>query len=352
MKSAREFKLVECGGTPYEIGIQWGRACKENILNTTSNIIDTMVSFSNLSREQVISMGTEHLPYIEKFDPYLVEIMRGQADGTEVPFEEIVVLKCMTDFTAMAMSGIHTLCTSFAATGSATEGGKTLLGQNIDFVPGSTIDFLKIHHNDGLVQYVLCFNNWGDYTLSSAGFGICLNATFARDHEFTLPVSAYIPKVMRQKTIAGAVDMLKQVARGGGYYQLADDSARIYGIESTHDDVEVLHPGRDILLHSNHYITERFKARDTAAGVQPDSYDRLDTISDLFNQHYGHITPEMAMEILANHDHYPNSICRHIDETVPISSSTLASFIMVPAEGAIYIARGNPCENGFARYEF
>lgn len=24
MKNVREFKLIECGGTPYEIGLQWG----------------------------------------------------------------------------------------------------------------------------------------------------------------------------------------------------------------------------------------------------------------------------------------------------------------------------------------
>lgn len=352
MKNGEGFKLVEVGGTPYEIGLQWGKACKENIINTTRNVIGTMVSFSNLSREQVASMGMEHLHHIEKFDPDLVEIMRGQADGSGVSFEEIVTLKCMTDFTAKAMTGVHTLCTAFAATGSATEGGKTIIGQNIDFVPGSTIDFLKIHHNDGLEQFVLCFNNWGDYTLSSAGFGICLNATFARNHEFTLPVSAYIPKVMRQKTIDEALDMLKQVARGAGYYQLASNGGQIYGIESTHDDFEVLHPQGDILVHSNHYITERFRPRDTAAAVQPDSFNRLETISSLFTRHYGHITPEIAMEILADHDHHPNSICRHIDETAPISSSTLASFIMVPEEGAIYIARGNPCESSFIRYQF
>jgi hypothetical protein len=141
LENAGEFKLIECGGTPYEIGLQWGKACKENILATTRNVIGTMVSFSNLSREQVLSIATEHLPHIERFDPYLVEIMRGQADGTGIPFEEIVTLKCMTDFTAQAITGVHTLCTAFAATGSATAGGQTLLGQNIDFVPGSTIDF-------------------------------------------------------------------------------------------------------------------------------------------------------------------------------------------------------------------
>lgn len=352
MNNAREIKLIECGGTPYEIGLQWGKGCKEHILKTTRNSLEGMISFLNLSKEQVVSMAMEHYPQIEKFDPYLVEIMRGQADGVGLPFEEIVTQKCMNDFTGMAMTGLSTLCTAFSATGAATEGGKTLMGQNIDFVPEATIDFLKINHNDGLVQYILSFNNWTEYTFSSTGFGICINATFAKEHKFTLPVSGYLPKVMRQKSIDKALDLLKQVTRGVGCYHLADASGKMFGIESTHDDFQVIEPRRDILLHSNHYLTERFKERDTAAGIQPDSYERMDTITALIAQHYGHITPEIAMEILADHDHYPNSICRHIDETVPVSSATLASFIMVPEEGAIYIVLGNPCENDFVRYEF
>ncbi|HEX3010631.1 MAG TPA: carcinine hydrolase/isopenicillin-N N-acyltransferase family protein, partial [Syntrophomonadaceae bacterium] len=162
----------------------------------------------------------------------------------------------------------------------------------------------------------------------------------------------YLPKVMRQKNIDDAMDILKQAARGLGYYHLADIYGHMSGIESIHDDFEILNPDRDMLLHSNHYITERFKAADTAPQLQPDSYHRLDRIRSLFNQHYGNINVEIVKEILADHDHHPNSICRHIDPTVPISSKTLASFIMVPGEESIYIAAGNPCEYEYVRYTF
>lgn len=350
MKTVREFRVIECKGTPYEIGKQWGEGCRDNILTAARNSMESMTSFLNISREQVIALALEHLPQMEEFDPYFVDMMRGQADGSGLSFEEIVTQKCMNDFTGKAMTGVCTLCTAFSATGEATEGGKTLLGQNIDFVPEATMDLLKIHHNDGLVQYILSFNNWTEYTFSSAGFGMCITATFARNHVFTLPVSAYLPRVMRQKSIGEAWDLLQQVARGVGYYQLSDGSGNIYGIESTHDDFQVMRPERGILLHSNHYLTERFQERDTAAGLQPDSYDRFDRISGRINRHYGHITLETAMDILADHDHHPNSICRHIDPTVPVSSKTLASFILVPAENAIYIAAGNPCQYEFVRY--
>ncbi|WP_278245915.1 hypothetical protein [Clostridium sp. DL-VIII] len=41
-------------------------------------------------------------------------------------------------------------------------------------------------------------------------------------------------------------------------------NGRMLGIESIHNDFELLYPERDMILHLNHYITERFKEVDTA----------------------------------------------------------------------------------------
>lgn len=352
MKSAREFKLIECSGTPYEIGRQWGEGCKESLLKASENAFNGMSLMYQATREEVMARAMKFVPLVQEFDPYLVEIMHGQADATGLSFEEIFTQKCMNELTFYYNGKIIGLCTSFAATGTATKDGKTILGQNIDWLVGSPIDLLKINHPNGLVQFILSFANSSEWTFSSAGFGICVNGTLGQDYSFNIPLACYLPRVMRQKSISDALDLLKQAAHGLGYYHLADVNGQMCGIESIHNDFEIIYPEKDMLLHSNHYITERFKAGDTASVFQPDSYHRLDKMRNFMDQHYGRINPEIAMEILADHDHHPNSICRHIDHTVPVSSITLASFIMVPAEGAIYIACGNPCENGFVRYEF
>lgn len=349
MKAVKEFKLTECKGTPYEIGLQWGEGCKENILKSLENSFTVMTLIYQAAREDVVARAMKFFPMINEFDPYLVEIMKGQADATGVRFEEIVTQKCMNEL-MFYYNGRIGLCTSFAATGKATTGGKTLIAHNIDWSPGATIDFLKIHHEGGPTQYILSFCNSTEYTFSSDGFGICALATIGKECSFNLPLACYLPRVMRQKNIHDAMGLLKQAARGLGYYHLADADGQMYGIEATHNDFEIIYPERDLLLHSNHYITDRFRQNDTAPVIQPDSYHRLDTITRLANQHYGHINPEISMEILSNHDHHPTSICRH-DASSQMPSVTLASFIAVPGEGAIYVAAGNPCEYKYVRYE-
>lgn len=351
MKQFKEFKLVECRGTPYEIGLQWGEGCKDSILKISENSFNGMMFFYKASKDDVIARAMKLFPLVQEFDPYLVEIMKGQADATGLGFEEIFTQKCMNELT-FHYNNMTGLCTSFAAAGKATEGGKTLLGQNIDWMPEAPIDLLKIYHDDGPVQFILSFANSSEFTFSSAGFGMCANATIGKDYSVNIPLACYLPRVMRQKNIKDAMKLLKQTARGLGYYHLADANGQMWGIESIHNDYEIIQPENDLLLHSNHYLTERFQKGDTAPELQPDSYHRLDTIKELFNQHYGHFNLEIAMRILANHSHHPNSICRHIDPNVPIASATLASYIAIPEEGVIYIACGNPCQYEYVRYGF
>ena len=154
MKSAQEFKLIECSGTPYEIGRQWGEGCKDSILRTSENAFNGISLMYQANREEVIAKAGRFLPLVQEFDPYLIEIIRGQADATGLSFEEIFTQKCMNELTFYYNGKIIGLCTSFAATGKATEDGKTILGQNIDWLVGSPIDFLKIKHANGLVQFI------------------------------------------------------------------------------------------------------------------------------------------------------------------------------------------------------
>jgi len=360
MKTAKEFKLVECSGTAYEIGLQWGEGCRENIHQISENSFRNMELMYQAQKEDVKAMAMKFLPRIQEFDPYLVDIMKGQAAATGLSFTEIVTQRCMNEL-LFYYGQISGLCTAFAATGKATAGGRTLMGQNIDWSPGATIDFLKVHHAGGPDHYILSFSNSTEYTFSSAGYGICALGTLGVNYAFHLPLACYMPRVMRQKNIHEAMDLLKKVARGLGYFQLADANGVIIGIESTCNDYEIIQSVEDLMIHSNHYLTERFKNDNMMAylaemGILPpvmatESFNRYEQIRSQMYNNYGRITPETAMEALADHENHPYSICRH-DASGPSPSMTLASFIMVPAEGAIYIACGNPCEHEYVRYTF
>ncbi|MTI84316.1 MAG: hypothetical protein FH756_10505 [Firmicutes bacterium] len=354
MKEAKEFKVIECKGSPYEIGRQHGAACRENILKSLEMNFGALIHGQKATKEDVINNALKFLPNVKSFDPAIIEMVNGQADGAGISFEEAFSLKCMLEL-GLYYNQIIGLCTSFAATGEATADGKTILGQNIDWMAGFPMDLLKFEHKNGQKQLILSLGGIAEYTLSSAGFGICANSVFnpVEDYYIGIPLGCYLPKAMRQKKIGDALGILCLAARGIGYYQLASADGDIAGIESVLDDFNVLQPENDMLVHANHYLTDKFKKGDWAYIMLPDSYLRLTRMQRLMDKQRGSITPQVMMDILSDHNNYPASICRHVDNDKPpqFRSETLASFIMVPEDGVMYIAYGNPCKYEFVEYK-
>jgi isopenicillin-N N-acyltransferase-like protein len=246
------------------------------------------------------------------------------------------------------------LCTSFAATGKATEGGRTILGQNVDWHPASTLDLLRIRHDSGIRELVLCLSGSPYYPLNSAGIGNVANLTLGPlgDMKQQVPLTFYISRAMRQPRIGFALGILRRQARGLAYFHLADAAGGMTGIESVADDMELILPEKDFLVHCNHYETERFKASDLTPQLIPDTCARAGRMRGLIESAYGRITPEIVMAFLADHEGHPDSICRHVDAAKPpeLASTSRASFVMVPAEGLMYIAAGPPCEHSFMEY--
>lgn len=145
---------------------------------------------------------------------------------------------------------------------------------------------------------------------------------------------------------------MQENARGVGYFQFADAGGKMAGVESVYDGYAVLQPEEGVLVHANHYETEAYAVDDVARKYMPDSFERSARMRALIMEHYGSLTPELMMELLADHQGYPYSICRHVDSNVPpaLSAMSAASVVMLPAERKMFFASGPPCENGFAEY--
>jgi len=346
--------VVECSGTPYEIGKQWGEGCRENLQRSLAMLYAGLEHGPfRANKGNVWDAAVTFLGAVRNFDPYGFEILRGQAEGCGMVLEEALALQCSLEI-AFNYGKIMGLCTSFAVAGKATQGGKAILGQNVDWHPDSAIDLLRVRHDSGIREFVLCLSGSPYYHLSSAGIGNCVNLTLGPlgDMKQQVPLAFYISRAMRQPRIGFALAILRRQARGLGYFQLADSAGSMTGIEAVSDDINLILPENDVLVHANHYETERFKAVDWTPQLLPDTFARAGRMRALIERDYGKITPESMMGFLADHEGHPDSICRHVDPARPpaLASLSKASFVMVPAEGLMHIAAGPPCENEFVEY--
>jgi hypothetical protein len=84
MKPSKEFEIVECGGTLYEIGKQYGEACRESILKSLD-----------------MNLGAFEQTYHCKRGPHQLTGERSQISHLEtvtslimVPEERIMYLAC------------------------------------------------------------------------------------------------------------------------------------------------------------------------------------------------------------------------------------------------------------------
>jgi len=310
--------------------------------------------FQKTSREEVIHNARKYLPIVESFDPDLIETLKGQAEGAGVNFNEVFALRCMLEL-SMYYQRITTLCTSFIATGNATRGGKTLIGQTYDLNPGISIDLVKTKFADGLEQLSLVFagGGAGELPLNSAGLAMILNVMLSPAQEQTLnvPCACVIPKAMRQKRIGDALGVICAAGRSILYYGFASAGGDIIGIETKPDDYNVITPEKDMIIHTNHYLSEKFKKGDKMFGfMEGDSYIRIQRLRKLMEDHYGELTVELMGKFLTDHSDYPRSICKHTDMGVQLGE-TLAAEIMVPEDGILYATWGQPCKYEYVEYK-
>ncbi len=346
--------VIECSGSDYDIGRQYGEQARDNLRKALALMYKSMKLMPyQAERNAVEGASRKYLDNVRTFDPGALDRVKGMSEGAGIPFEDIFALQCFSEL-FVNYPGLAGMCTSFAVTGPATKKGITILGQNIDWHPDSAVDIARIKRTDGVRMLGIFLNGYGGVYLTSDGMGNSANMTLCppaavRDH---IPFAFYLYAAMREKSAGDAMGILRRTARGVGYVHVADGMGSISGIESVYDDYAILEPVRGVLIHANHYETDKYKKIDGAYTYIPDSFKRADRLRALIDGAYGSVTPEMMMSFLSDHEGYPKSVCTHVDPGTPpvFASLSVASVVMVPGEGKMFISSGSPCENGYSEY--
>ncbi|HUS77700.1 MAG TPA: C45 family peptidase [Patescibacteria group bacterium] len=354
MEQRKRFKLIECSGTDYEIGRQYGEAARGNIVKSINALMGRVKAFHNADKDEILRNTRKYLPGVEQFDHKLIEMLKGQAEGAGVTFDEVFALRCWFEL-RWYYPKLTTMCTSFAVTGKATKGGEMIVGQNFDVSPGSMLDMVKVKYDDGIEQLNLVYWGGGELIMNSAGVGIVLNVvpTPTEEQRLVVPCCCLMPKAMRQRRVGDTLTLLCTHGRSMLNYTLGSKEGEIFCVETKPDDFNVLQPVNDSLVHTNHYLTERFKAGNSRApGIIGSSYVRQQRLERLIDRYHGDIDAERMMELMSDHNNYPHSICVHPNEEKPPSarSETVSSVIMVPEEGTMYVTNGPPCVNEYQKF--
>ncbi|MBN1368357.1 MAG: hypothetical protein JW967_10580 [Dehalococcoidales bacterium] len=359
-KKKKEFRVIELGGTPYEIGYQYGKASIE-----IRDYLEVTCKELGLQRTDIAPLMQKYLPWVEKFDPEIVEIIKGFANGAKVSLDEAYLTNYSFEVSTVAHLKPFAGCTSFIATGEATLTGETLIGQTVDLFPEAEegVRLLKIKPQKGsaflgLAPNIGCLPN---FNLNSAGIGLDVNA-LVNKHSIVnhngVSASMLHYKMSCSDNITKALGIYCTAVKSFNTTPLVGlclankEGSAVY-CEAIPGDYNILYPEKGILTHANHFETERFQSGEMAHVQVPDSFFRARRLRELMHKNHGKLTVDLMKELLADHVNFPYSVCRHFSESDPPDNrvKSCAAIISQPAELKMHITWGNPCENEFVEYK-
>ncbi|KAF2093449.1 isopenicillin-N N-acyltransferase [Rhizodiscina lignyota] len=334
---------IHCSGTPYEIGLQHGRAAAPQISGTINFYAGLFRDNAKLDWPAVTKTAMDFEPVIKKKWPAYWEEMQGVADGADKTLADIIAINVRTEINF----GLFTDgCTALSW---KTSGGKSWLAQNWDWQEAQKPNIVVLHiEQEGKpsIKMVSEAGLIGKIGLNSKGVGICLNAIRAKGMDITrIPCHLGLRLALESESKEEAVAKLEKYdVASACHYLLADAKDGGIGIEWSSVDgkkIEMDTQGR--VFHSNHYVkTHGIKENQILA----DSKDRIKRIEELSNElKEDELNFDNVFNIFKDEQGLPGAICRY--EAPPTTTSaTLFNIVMELQEKKAMVTMGRPVAPG------
>lgn len=359
--------VVSLSGTPYEMGLAHGRACRELIHEFAASVIKVHQANNSLlkaERSQLTGYCLRNLGFLQQWCPELVEEMRGIADGAGLPFEDILYLNSFLELEDLRAPGLGGRalpdalwgCTTYNVPPAAAAGGQALLGQTYDMERyyEKFVVLLRITPETGPAQLVVTFAGvLGVNGMNAAGVAAVINKVVATDAR---PGVIY-PCIMRRALASGRIgDALGAVIFSpratGMNYQLAGMGVA-FCAEVSATAYELLE-FEGAIAHTNHYVSQAMRRFETPNWLSHGgSMVRRQVAQAFLDRHRGALTPALLAELSRNHVNHPRCICAHgfDGEAETTAFHTVFAVIMDPAAGWMDLCVGNPCQQAYQRHQ-
>lgn len=353
------FQFVRVRGSRYDIGCQLGELLREKILCVIDQIIDREIPDNCLrtpasqqlcgpfTRKEILARTHDFVPLFESYCPAMLEELRGIARGAAISFEEALLLQIRGEILYATAGG----CSSFVFSRQVTREGQVITGQNWDYpIDLDLMVVLHITPNGAPSQLMMTFAGLTSYMgINSYGVSQFANALPWKTCKVGIPHYPFKWRVFMQRDLEGVRRLAEETDTVlPGNYVLSDGSGAIADLELTPEGIAWLTAEEGFIVHTNHFLSERFAGRQDLE-PKPDSLARYKRLHKLAQQNLGMIDVSLMQQILADHEGYPTSLCRHASGP-GADTRTSASLIAEPEKGLLHVCAGNPCQGEFVTY--
>jgi hypothetical protein len=352
MTKSHRYLIVS--GNAFERGLSIGRSWRDRIVTILKSNEEATISQDGMTLHQWLPHAKTFLPVIRDYAPHTLEEMQGMALGSDLPFEDILLLSCAYEKYYDFHAPEH--CTAFAVINASSKNGDLICGQNNDEClhhwAAGQLDGVVHHRQDsGMESLIYTHPGIPAYMgMNSAGLCLLWMAIDNGERASGLPTNILIREALFHPTLESAVEYIKNVPKTvPNSYVLAHPEGGICCIECSATFFSAVNRN-DKVYHANHILDETMAVNDQKVDDPGCStLSRFKAMQSLIEKHDGSVDVPLAKNILSDHTRYPESICNHPRPNA-IYSKTLASMIFHPAAGSMQIAFGNGCEVPYESY--
>lgn len=342
--------ILQVSGTEYEQGKQQGKQAAELIAKNIVRFKKSLVPYK-VAQTDYPQWIRRNFAFLEKEEPGVAAEIVGIADGSGLPFEDILLINIPLYF---ILRWLPQECSSFLARGPATLDGKTYLVKNRD-MGGDRVEHVVLHRHYADGRKTVEVNGAGIVTypgngLNEHGLAVSTSGVWSKqmtfdmskvDHAHTLLNSRHI--LEKCATVDEAVRYLQDVPRMSGMNFVIADKQKALAVEVTEHDVFTIPDDNGIIVRTNHYLTPELAYLNQSSEAYPSSYKRHERAIGFLKQKHDQIRFQDMLEIASDHENGPiNTICRHAVEEG--GAVTIYSSIMVLEDSQVWSSLTNPCE--------
>lgn len=318
-----------------------------------------------------VSFSLGFVPAIERHFPELLVELRGIAEGSGLPFADIVTMNCRTEVlwrvAVERANGVAPWlrgeCSSFALEPDRTANGRTLVGQNWDWLEVLTdsVIVLEVEREDG-PNYVTVVEAGllAKTTLNQAGMAIGINTIVCSldGGPNGVPFHVLVRAVADAEHVSDVVETLAGAPRASsGNYIVGSEDGAVLNVETAPGDARTVHPlipQRGAVIHTNHFVRTPAGGFDLAAAQMADSFVRYGRLQRRIADREELLGVDELRAVLADHADAPNSVCCHPDVRSDGDArwGTLVSAVMEPATRTLHLAEGSPCTAQWIAHDY
>lgn len=343
-------QIIKASGTSYDVGYRIGKTARKKILKTLMYYQHSIaMNRPDWTWNRARKFSAQFIPVIEAIDKDILDEMRGIADGSDLSFEDILAVNCHYEIGRWADE-----CTTIYFGKKATRSSHAYLLENWDYALPQIESLVLLDLSiNGKPRVVMLSEAGivGRMGMNEKYIGIVGNTLKNDEVSFDkLPVPVFYRAILNSTTTRRVEEIIRTGA-ASSYNFMIYSQGMAENLEMSVKET-FIHSDEAKMCHTNHFIYSSAASDhlyDTAESMK--RYRRACQLLDEKEQ----FDDETMITILRDHENYPDSICRHVDESTPFykQSATLASIIIDMTSLSMKYIAGYPCADSFTTvYEF